>query len=414
MAAHMPSPDAPSVLAIVQAGGKGSRMGVLTSHRAKPALPFGGTHQLIDIAMSNLVNSGISSVWVSVQYRAGTLDKHLQHGRPWDLDRNEGGFRRIVPEEVDAARTGGFASGNADDLYRIRHQIADEDADVTIVLSADQVFTLDLRDVVAAHLAKDADLTVVTTEVAVTEASNKAVVTTDATGKVTRIDEKPENPAHGTISAEVFVYRTSALLDALEEAEKVTRPDDDEDDTGLGDFAEHLIPTLVSRGRVRTYPLEGYWMDMGRPETYLRAHRDLVRGSVPVFDDEAWPMRTLATNKCAARLREGALVDSSYVSPGCDIAGTVRRSVLGPGVVVRAGAVVEDSVVLDGVIIEKDAEVRTAIVDVDVAVRQGVRVGATPAATKVRDDDIAVIGAGATVRRTVKPGEQVEPGAIAE
>lgn len=165
MAAHMPLTDAPRVLAIVQAGGKGSRMGVLTTHRAKPALPFGGTHQLVDIAMSNLVNSGISSVWVSVQYRAGTLDKHLQHGRPWDLDRNDGGFRRIVPEEIDAVRTGWFASGNADDLYRIRHQIADENADVTVVLSADQVFTLDLRDVVAAHLAKGADLTIVTTEV---------------------------------------------------------------------------------------------------------------------------------------------------------------------------------------------------------------------------------------------------------
>ena len=413
MAAHMPLTDAPRVLAIVQAGGKGSRMGVLTTHRAKPALPFGGTHQLVDIAMSNLVNSGISSVWVSVQYRAGTLDKHLQHGRPWDLDRNDGGFRRIVPEEIDAVRTGGFASGNADDLYRIRHQIADENADVTVVLSADQVFTLDLRDVVAAHLAKGADLTIVTTEVPVTEASNKAVVTSDATGKVTRIDEKPEDPAHGTISAEVFVYRTAALLDALGEAEKATRPEaDGEDETGLGDFAEHLIPTLVARGRVRTHALEGYWMDMGRPETYLRAHRDLVRGDVPIFDDEAWPMRTLATNKCAARVREGAVVDASYLSPGCDISGTVRRSVLGPGVIVRAGAVVEDAVVLDGTVIEKGAEVRTAIVDVDVAVRRDARVGAAPAATKARDADIAVIGAGATVRDVVKPGEQIDPGDV--
>ena len=205
--------------------------------------------------------------------------------------------------------------------------------------------------VAAAAIAFCAGVFDVTTEVPVTEASNKAVVTSDATGKVTRIDEKPEDPAHGTISAEVFVYRTAALLDALGEAEKATRPEaDGEDETGLGDFAEHLIPTLVARGRVRTHALEGYWMDMGRPETYLRAHRDLVRGDVPIFDDEAWPMRTLATNKCAARVREGAVVDASYLSPGCDISGTVRRSVLGPGVIVRAGAVVEDAVVLDGAV----------------------------------------------------------------
>lgn len=219
MADSMPQPGAPTVLAIIQAGGKGSRMGVLTQRRAKPALPFGGTHQLIDIALSNLANSGIGDIWVSVQYLAGTLDKHLQHGRPWDLDRNLGGFRRIVPEEVDAARTGGFATGNADDLYRIRDQIATEAADVTVVLSADQAFTLDLRDVIAEHLRKGSDATIVTTEVSRTEAANKAVVTTDATGRVTRIEEKPDDAEHGTISAEVFVYRTSSLLEALENAE---------------------------------------------------------------------------------------------------------------------------------------------------------------------------------------------------
>lgn len=405
----MPLPGAPKVLAIVQAGGKGSRMGVLTAQRAKPALPFGGTHQLIDIAMSNLANSGIGDVWVSVQYRAGSLDAHLQHGRPWDLDRNVGGFRRVVPEENDMGRLGGFAAGNADDLFRIRHEIEEADADVVVVLSADQVFALDLRDVIAEHLRTGSELTIVTTEVPITEAPHKAVVTIDATGKVTRIDEKPENPDRGTISAEVFVYGKQALLDALVEAEAASRPDDDADETGLGDFAEELIPTLIARGKTRAYPFEGYWRDMGRPETYLLAHRDLVRGKVGIFDDQAWPMRTLASDHGAGRIRAGADVTTSLVSPGCDIAGTVRNSTLGPGVIVREGALVEDSVIFDGCVIEKGAVVRTAVLDEGVVVRRSASVGETPSATKVRDGDIAVVGRASVVRGTVGSGEQVEP-----
>lgn len=411
MASTMPTAAAPKVLAIVQAGGKGSRMGVLTAQRAKPALPFGGTHQLIDFAMSNLANSRIDDVWVSVQYLAGSLDAHLQHGRPWDLDRNVGGFRRVVPEEADAARAGGFAAGNADDLFRIRGEIEAEEADVIVVLSADQVLALDLRPLIAAHLDKDADCTIVTTEVPITEASNKAVVTTNATGRVTRVDEKPEDPDHGTIAAEIFVYRKSALMDALTAAEERTRPGDaDEDETGLGDFAEHLLPTIIATGTVLTYPLEGYWKDMGRPETYLAAHRDLVRGKVRIFNDRSWPMRTLATNRGAGRVRAGGVVEESVISPGCDVAGTVRGSTLGPGVTVRAGALVEDSVIFENCVIERDAVVRTSILDEGVTVRSGAEVGATPAATKARDADIAVVGRGCVVRGSVAAGEQIAPG----
>ena len=415
MADSMPLPRAPKVLAIVQAGGKGSRMGALTADRAKPALPFGGTHQLIDITLSNVANSGIGSVWVSVQYQAGSLDEHLQHGRPWDLDRNVGGFRRVVPDEVDAVRTGGFAAGNADDLYRIRREIEREDADVVVVLSADQIFALDLRDVIAAHLETGAACTIVTTQVSRSQASDKAVVITDATGKVTRVEEKPENPESTTISAEIFVYEKDALLLGLDKAEKATRPDDGKgddavDETGLGDFAEHLLPQIIADGLVRTYPLEGYWKDMGRPELYLAAHRDLVRGVVRVFDDVDWPMRTLATNRGAARVRAGAVVEESVISPGCDIAGTVRGSTLGPGVVVREGAVVEDSVIFDACVIERDAVVSTSILDANVAVRAGVRVGTSSAGKRAHDDAIAVVGHDSVVRSDVVAGSQIDPG----
>lgn len=409
MAMRVAQPDAPKVLAIVQAGGKGSRMGVLTEQRAKPALPVAGTHRLIDIAMSNLVNSGITSVWVSVQYLAGTLDAHMQHGRPWDLDRSFGGFRRVVPEEAEASLQGGFASGNADDLFRIRKDIDAEDTDLVVILSADQIFTVDLRQVVAKHVQTGADCTLVTADVSRTEASNKAVVTIDATGKVTKIEEKPENPDRGTVSAEIMVFTKSALLDVLTQMAEETAPHADGGDSGLGDLAEKFLPRLVADGNVRAYPIDGYWRDMGRPASYLAAHRDLTRAKTDVFGDPQWPMRTLGVNRGPARVRDGADVYRSLIAAGCDIAGTVRDSTLGQGVIVRAGAVVEDSVIFDDCVIEKDAVVRTAIVDESVTVRSGVQVGQTPAATAARDKDIAVVGQHSIVRNDVAPGTQIEP-----
>ena len=401
------------MLAVIQAGGKGSRMGVLTAHRAKPALPYAGTHQLIDIAMSNLANSGVADVWVSVQYRASTLDAHLQHGRPWDLDRSRGGYRRLIPEEIDEEQTGGFASGNADDLYRSRHEIRDFGADVVVVMSADQVFRLDLRDVVDAHVANAAACTIVTTQVPLTQAAHKAVVTAGADGRVRAIEEKPADPPHGTIAAEVFVYSAPALLEALDAVHAQQRPQaQDDQDTAMGDFAEHLLPWLIAHHDVRTWALEGYWMDMGRPETYLTAHRDLLKGRVGVFDDPAWPMRTLGTNRCGARIVGDGTAPGSLLSPGCVVEGTVEDSVLGPGVHVRAGAVVRDSVLLDDVVVGAGATVQTAIVDEGATIRAGAAVGEHTDATRAYDSVIAVVGHHAVVGGSARvgAGEQVDPG----
>ena len=166
----VPNARTPRILAIVQAGGKGSRMDVLTRERAKPALPFGGSYQLIDFALSNLAHSGIPDVWVSVQYQAASLDRHLSGGRPWDLDRTRGGYRRLVPEEGDTSSLEGFSTGNADDLMRMADDIAASRADIVVVTSADHVFRLDVRSVIEEHLAHGAECTLVTTNVARAEA----------------------------------------------------------------------------------------------------------------------------------------------------------------------------------------------------------------------------------------------------
>jgi glucose-1-phosphate adenylyltransferase len=388
-------------------------MDVLTRERAKPALPFGGQHRLVDITLSNLAHSGISDVWVSVQYQSGSLDQHLAGGRPWDLDRTRGGMRRMVPEEsAGAADQSGFSHGNADDLYRLRDQIAVQATDVVVVSSADHVFRLDLRDVVDAHLAAGAECTVVTSEVSRQEAANNVVVVLGQDGAVTRVVDKPDDPPTTTVAIEVFAYDAPVLLAQLEALRRRTVHRADDDDTGLGDVADVLLPALVRRGRVRTFPLAGYWRDVGRPEAYLQAHRDLLRGSLDVFDDPAWPVLGQLPTGAPARVAGDGTVVEGLLSTGCVVRGTVERSVLGPGVVVQAGARVVDSVLMGGVVVETGASVATAVVDEQVRIGRGATVGATPAATRLRAEDVTMVGRDSVVRggTTVPAGGRMEPG----
>jgi glucose-1-phosphate adenylyltransferase len=406
------------VLAIVQAGGQGSRMDVLTRERAKPALPFAGTHRLIDFVLSSLVHSGISDVWVSVQYQAGSLDQHLAGGRPWDLDGLRGGFRRMVPEQGSGSQSqSGFSRGNADDLYRMRDEVAVQDADLVVVSSSDHVFRLDLREVITRHTVQQAECTVVTTEVGATEARNNAVLTVDGSARVTDVVDKPHSPVGGTVATEVFVYDRRVLLEQLERLRRSlqrasrTRLGAD-GDTGLGDFADHLLPRLVERGAVLAVPMPGYWRDVGRPDAYLMAHRDLVRGRMDVFDDRSWPVLGQRVDGAPARVRKGATVIDSALSAGCVVGGEVVGSVLGPHVTVQPGARVEDSVIFGEVLVEAGAVVETAVVDERVRIGREARVGSLPRASRVRAEDVTLVGADAVVRRrsTLAAGGRMEPG----
>lgn len=424
---RMPRRPQPAVLGIVQAGGQGSRMDVLTRERAKPALPFAGTHQLIDFAMSNLANSGIDDVWVSVQFLASSLDRHLQSGRPWDLDRTRGGYRRIVPEEGGGGATGGFSTGNADDLYRIRDEIRRHGAEHVIVTSADSVFVTDLRVLLAAHLDRDATCTILTAEVDPAEAVHKMVVRVGedpspvdgvegvVSRVVTGVEYKPGTTDATTVATEVCVYRAEDLLALLEQiAREHATGDGDDADTGLGDFGEELVPRLVEGGRVVAVPVGSYWKDVGRPEAYLAAHRDLLDGRVDVFDQPGWPVQTEAGSLPPARVRAGAQIADSLVTHGCDVAGTVRRSVLGPCVRVAAGAVVEDCVVLDGVTIGPGAQLASAVLDSGTVVGDGARVGRL-AGDDLGPDDVTLVGRDSVIGPgvTVDAGARLEPGTSA-
>lgn len=409
----------PRVLAIVQAGGAGGRMEVLTRERAKPALSFAGAYQLIDFPLSNLTHSGISDVWLSVQFLGATLEEQVANGRPWDLDRTRGGLRLLMPEEgTGGLDEEGFARGNADQLFRLRDQVSAFDPDVLVVLSADHVYSYDVGELVEAHLEAGAEATLLTTRTpSGDDARDHAVVETaygSGGGRVTGFAYKPDEPATDVIATEVIAYDPRALREVLEELHRELGADAEEGDTGLGDFGDHLVPRLLERGRVHAVPLEGYWRDVGQPHLYLRAHQELQAEGRGVLDVPGWPILSRQPQRSPARLLEGSEVVDSLVSPGCRVAGRVVRSTLGPGVEVHAGASVVDSVVMAGTVVHGGAHVATSIIDTRCEVGEGARVGAEQASLDDAEQ-LTLVGRDSriTAGTVVAAGARLEPGTTA-
>jgi glucose-1-phosphate adenylyltransferase len=400
------------VLALVQAGGSGSRMDVLTRERAKPTLPFAGVYRLIDLPLSNLANSGISDVWLSVQYHGADLGEQVANGRPWDLDRNRGGLRLLMPEEgTGSADDDGFARGNADELYRIRDQVLADDPEVLVVCSADHVYRFDVMSAVDTHRRTGAVCTIVTATVPLAEAGDHATVESDGDGRVTAFAYKPSEPTTETVAAEIFVYDVPTLVSTLEELHRELGADADEGDTGLGDYGEHLVPRLIDRGLVVAHPIGGYWKDLGQPHKYLAAHHDVLTSDLGVFGDPDWPVLGHQPQRHAARICEGARVSDSLVSPGAVVEGTVIRSVLGPGVVVRPGALVRDSVVFEDTVVSEGARLDWAIVDRDCVVGDNAEVG-SPDTDPDDSDAIVLVGRGSRIGAgtVLDGGARLEPG----
>ncbi|WP_182524342.1 glucose-1-phosphate adenylyltransferase family protein [Nocardioides dongkuii] len=409
------------VLAIIQAGGAGGRMDVLTRERAKPALPYAGVFQLVDLPLSNLAHSGISDVWLSVQFQGASLEEQVANGRPWDLDRNHGGLRLLMPQEgTGSLDEDGFAKGNADELYRIRDQVTGHAPDVLVVVSADHVYRFDFADALETHRRTGAECTVVTTTVPVgDQASDHAVVEVDGEGRVTGFEYKPEEPASDVIATEIFLYDPLVLVEVLQDLHRELSADpeagEEPGDTGLGDFGDHLLPRLVERGKVVAHVHDGYWRDVGQPHLYLLAHQEVLTDDVGVLGVREWPVLTRQPQRQPARVLDGAEVVDSMLSPGCRVAGTVRRSVLGPGVVVEAGAEVVDSVVYADCVVRSGAVVAWAIVDGESTVERDARVG-DPGAPALDDPDaVTLVGQGSVVGEGVHlaPGSRLEPGTTA-
>ncbi|MET4059901.1 glucose-1-phosphate adenylyltransferase [Arthrobacter sp. UYP6] len=375
---------APRILTLILAGGTGGRLGALTDHRAKPAMPVAGSYRLIDIPLSNLHNSGLTDVWIVEQYKPKSLNDHLVSGRPWDLDRTNGGLRVLPPYQGGEGE--GFARGNADALYRQADYIRDYDPDLVLVLSADHLYRLDYRDVLATHERTGAALTVVTTKIS-NNPSDHGVVEAEG-GMVTGFEYKPETPKTDLVAAEIFLYDAAALLDAMDELM--------ERDGQLEDYGDQLIPHFVTTQKVAEHRLDGYWRDMGTPRSYHQGHLDLIDGRGLDFDDPSWPILSAAPRRLPGFVGETARVSSTLLAPGSRVEGSVRRSVLGPGTLVEAGAEVEGCVLLGDVRICSGAKLRNAIVDAGAVIGGGTELDG---AELEPDASVVVIGADGAVEK---------------
>jgi glucose-1-phosphate adenylyltransferase len=380
-------------LVIILAGGQGGRLELLTRTRAKPAVPFAGTHRLIDFPLSNAHNAQISDVWVSQQFNPISLSDHLANGRPWDLDRTTGGLLVLQPRQGHDDR-GGFQQGTADAIWRYAPLIRDFAPDAIVVVSADAVYRLDYGQVIDEHLEAKADVTMVTTEVDPQDAGRYGVVQA-GDGRIREYVYKPDEPKGNLVSNEVFAFRPAALLDTLDELA------DEQGADALEDLGNELLPRLVDGGGAREHRFTGYWRDVGTIPAYWEAHQELLAEEPPIdLDDPDWPILTRgARRRAGAQILGGGAVEQSLLAAASRVGGTVERSVIGRGVLIEAGATIRDSVILPGAIVRAGATVERAILDDGVEVSVGATVGGP-------DGEITLVGCEAVVPEggTVPPG----------
>ncbi|HEY3341684.1 MAG TPA: glucose-1-phosphate adenylyltransferase [Anaerolineae bacterium] len=354
-------------LAMILAGGRGSRLSVLADKRAKPAVPFAGKYRIIDFPLSNCVNSGISNVDVLTQYRPRSLMDHIRTGAPWDLDRLNGGVQILQPYQ--GRRDSDWYAGNADAIYQNLDIVRNSRADYVLILGGDHVYKMDYSILTSFHQEKQADVTVATLQVTPEEASRFGIVQTDSNFRVLNFEEKPKEPKGQLASMGIYVFNYDTLVRVLSE--------DAKDPTSAHDFGLNIFPKMIhSNSRVFAFPYGGYWVDVGTVQAYWEAHMDLLSEN-PSLDllDREWVVHTRSEERPPVNIRTGAMVNHSLITDGCVIEGSVEYSVLSPGVRVARGAVVRYSIVLTDAVIETGAVVDRSILDKRVVVGTGAQVG---------------------------------------
>jgi len=352
-----------STLALILAGGKGERLAELCRRRTKPAVPIGGRYRLIDFTLSNCVNSGIFHVAVLAQYRPRSLAKHVGIGRAWDLDRSWGGVELLQPHlgRVDSD----WYKGTADACYQNRHYVAARNFAYVLVLAGDHVYAMDYNLLRRVLDVKAADVVVATLRVPRPDAARFGTLELAPDGRIVDFEEKPPVPKSDMVSMGIYLFTREAFFDAMARVAE-----------GMTDFGRHVIPSLIADKRVYCYIFEDYWRDVGTVDAYFDANMDLIT-ELPDFNlyDEAWPIRTPSRDYAPARFYPGGSAARSLVAEGCKIFGTVRNSVIFPGVTVGPRSVIESSVVLDECRIGADCRLERAVIDKEVTVGDGCVLG---------------------------------------
>ena len=373
-------------IAMLLAGGQGSRLYDLTKQIAKPAVSFGGKYKIIDFPLSNCINSGIDTVGVLTQYQPLALNEYVGGGAPWDLDRMRGGLSVLPPYQGN--KHSDWYKGTANAIYQNINFIKHYNPEYVLILSGDHIYRMDYRKMLDEHKKNGAVCTVATITVPIEEASRFGICNTNPDGSIYEFEEKPKQPKNNQASMGIYIFNTKTLIEYLEA--------DEADETSSNDFGKNIIPNLLGNGeRLFSYKFDGYWKDVGTISSLWEANMDLI-GDEPVLNIADKYFRIYSKN--AARppqyLGPKSSINNSMISEGCRIYGTVKNSILSGGVVVEEGAEVCDSVIMEDVIIKKGAAVYTAIVDSESVIDSGAVVG-TMGATK---DDVCVIASGSIVK----------------
>ena len=384
-----------SCVAMLLAGGQGSRLGILTSHVAKPAVPFGGKYRIIDFPLSNCTNSFIDVVGVLTQYRPLELNAYIGNGAPWDLDKKSGGVYVLPPYQTGVS--GEWYSGTANAIFQNLSFIASYNPDYVLILSGDHIYKMDYAKMINYHKKTQADVTIAVRQVPWEEASRFGIMNTDEDGRIVEFEEKPKNPKSNNASMGVYVFSWEKLRDYL------TR--DSEDPTSSKDFGKNIIPTMLNEGqKMVAYNFDGYWKDVGTIESLWEANMDLLQKNPPInMHDKSWRIFARNEGHMPQFISPMAKLNNCLITEGCIVSGEVTNSVLSWGVNVKKDAVVIDSVIMPGAVIHSGAIVKRAIVAENAVVESGAIVGED-------EGNIAVVGIGVTVPEGTKvlAGEQYE------
>lgn len=386
------------VVAMLLAGGQGSRLGVLTKSIAKPAVPYGGNYRIIDFPLSNCVNSGIYTVGVLTQYQPLVLNDYLGNGQPWDLDRINGGVHVLSPYEAIGGAE--WYKGTANAIYQNINFIEKYDPEYVVILSGDHIYKMDYAKMVDFHKKNNADCTIAVLEVPWEEASRFGILATDENDKIYEFAEKPAEPKSNKASMGVYVFSWDKLKKYLTE--------DEADPNSSNDFGKNIIPKMLGDGqRMFAFPFKGYWKDVGTIESLWEANLDIINPNVDLdLSDKSW--RIYSRNPMAPPhyIGKDAVVENSSVSEGCEIDGLVDYSVVSPNVTIEKDAEVKYSVIMPGATIKSGAKVYYSIIAEDAVIESGAQIGAIPEDFENPEDwGVAVIGSGATITS----GEKIAP-----
>ncbi len=380
-------------VAMLLAGGQGSRLYALTEKTAKPAVPFGGKYRIIDFPLSNCVNSGVDTVGVLTQYQPLVLNDYIGNGLPWDLDRAFGGVKILPPYQ--GKKGADWYKGTANAIYQNLQFIDRYDPDYVLILSGDHIYKMDYAKMLDYHKEKNADCTIAVIDVPLKEASRFGILSTDEDGRIYKFSEKPKNPDSTKASMGIYIFSKEILFRYLKA--------DAEDPESSNDFGKNIIPALLKdQARMFAYEFSGYWKDVGTISSLWEANMDLL-GDNPelTLNDEEWRIYSRHDPHSPQYVGPNAVVENSTITEGCEIYGTVRNSVLGAGVCVMKGAVVENSVIMEAVTIGENSFVNYSIIDEWAKIGKDCRIGTE----RKRAKGITVIASGVQIPDGIEIGD---------